>query len=79
MYRRRVEFSNSEDIRRTYVPHFTPRHKDHPPIPALLNLKTRWHINTVNKNNDMEIEDEDLLSLLKYEKELERKGCVEIG
>ena len=69
----RAEFSNKEEIRRPYVPHFTPRHRDHPSIPALLNLRTRWHINTVNKTHDMEIEDEDLSKLLDYEKELVRK------
>ena len=73
MQNRRAEFSNSEEIRRPYVPHFTPRYRDHPPIPALLNLRTRWYINTVNKNHDVEIEDEDLSNLLDFEKELVRK------
>ena len=73
MQRRRVEFSNNEEIRRPYVPNYPPRHRDHPSIPALLNLKSRWHINTVNTSDEIEIEDRDLHDLLNLEKELEGK------
>ena len=73
MQRRQIEFSTRDDIRRTYVPSFTPKHRHHPSIPALLNLKTRWHINTVDKEHEMEVEDEDLKKLLELEKELVRK------
>jgi hypothetical protein len=69
------KFSVLAEFRQPYVPNPKPKYTKPPSIPALINLKGRWHHDL---KADYGEEDGELMEILNFEKELEQTNSIKI-